>query len=446
MKCVIIAAGKGKRISNLGSPKPLIPLLGLPLIERTILTAKEAGIDEFFVVIGYKKEEIRDFLDKLRKRRGIKISWIINEEYERGNGISLLKVKPFLKEKFVLLMCDHIFDKTILSKLITEPVRNEEIILCVDKNIRTNKLINLEDATKVFIEEDRIVNIGKEISEYNGYDTGIFLCSCGIFEAIEESIGMGDDSLSGGVKVLAKKMKAKAYDIKDAFWLDIDDEKSYRRAEKVIVSGLKKLSDGLISRYFNRPISTKITKLLLSTPITPNFISFFSFLLSIIGGIFFFFGGYLNLVIGGILAQISSIIDGCDGEIARLKFQVSEFGGWFDAVLDRYADTFLLFGLTWYIFEPCYNLMYLGVGFLAIIGSFMNSYTADKYDGLMKKKLGSKKLYLRIGRDLRIFIIFIGALTNQVFLTLLFTTFITNLENIRRIVFLYLEEKQATST
>ncbi|MBW2005204.1 MAG: CDP-alcohol phosphatidyltransferase family protein, partial [Deltaproteobacteria bacterium] len=56
----------------------------------------------------------------------------------------------------------------------------------------------------------------------------------------------------------------------------------------------------------------------------------------------FFLGGYSNLVIGTLLAHLSSVIDGCDGEIARLKFQVTEFGGWFDAVLDRYADAFLL--------------------------------------------------------------------------------------------------------
>jgi len=59
------------------------------------------------------------------------------------------------------------------------------------------------------------------------------------------------------------------------------------------------------------------------------------------------------------LAQISSIIDGCDGEIARLKFQTSEFGGWYDAILDRYADAFLLFSLTYYVYFLGENLLYL---------------------------------------------------------------------------------------
>jgi len=175
----------------------------------------------------------------------------------------------------------------------------------------------------------------------------------------------------------------------------------------------------------------------LKTKITPNFVSLFSFILSLIGACFFFLGGYIKLVIGAILAQLSSIIDGCDGEIARLKFQATEFGEWFDAVLDRYADAFLLFGLTCHLFFAQRKFFILVIGFLAIIGSFMNSYTADKYDGLMKKKLGNRGYYWRIGRDLRMFIIFIGALVNRPLLPLIFIALLMNTENIRRIVVLY---------
>jgi len=148
-------------------------------------------------------------------------------------------------------------------------------------------------------------------------------------------------------------------------------------------------------------------------------------------------GGYINLAIGAILAQVSSVIDGCDGEIARLKFQITEFGGWFDAVLDRYADAFLLFGLTYYVYFANRNSLALFIGFLAIVGAFMNSYTADKYDGLMKRKLEPGKYYFRMGRDVRMFIIFLGALINQPLLTLVLIALLMNAENIRRVMVLY---------
>jgi CDP-L-myo-inositol myo-inositolphosphotransferase len=83
------------------------------------------------------------------------------------------------------------------------------------------------------------------------------------------------------------------------------------------------------------------------------------------------------------------------------------------------------------------NFSVLFIGFLAIIGTFMNSYTADKYDGLMKRKLGPEKYYFRMGRDVRIFIIFLGALINQPLLILVLIALLMNAENIRRIVILY---------
>ncbi len=141
------------------------------------------------------------------------------------------------------------------------------------------------------------------------------------------------------------------------------------------------------------------------------------------------------------MAQISSVIDGCDGEIARLKFKATEFGGWLDAVLDRYADAFLLFGLTYHAYLINNNYWDIVIGFLAIIGTFMNSYTADKYDGLMKRKLGPEKHYFRIGRDVRIFIILLGALINMPFLTLGIIAVSMNIENVRRIWLLYRNEK-----
>jgi CDP-L-myo-inositol myo-inositolphosphotransferase len=317
-------------------------------------------------------------------------------------------------------------------------VREGEVILAVDYNTNGNRLVDVGDVTKVYVDNGKIVDIGKQISRYNAYDTGIFLCSQAVFSSIKASIvNNGKSSLSGGIKLLAEKGKVKPFDIKKNFWIDVDDEKAFQKAENVLMERLKKSSDGPISRYCNRPISNKITKYLIKTRITPNQISFFSFLLASVAALCFFVGSYSYLALGAVLAQLSSIVDGCDGEVARLKGLESDFGGWFDAVLDRYADAFLLFGLTWYVYSLSGTLLSLLVGFLAIIGTFMNSYTADKYDGLMMKEIGQKGSYFRIGRDVRIGIIFLGCIINQPFITLLVIASLMNIENIRRVLVLY---------
>ncbi len=70
-KCLVIAAGRGSRLASDGPPKPLFRLLGLPLIERAIVTAKRAGLEDFTVVTGYDGLRVRKFLDRLAIRREV---------------------------------------------------------------------------------------------------------------------------------------------------------------------------------------------------------------------------------------------------------------------------------------------------------------------------------------------------------------------------------------
>jgi len=429
LKALIIAAGKGSRLKAItrDKPKPLVPLLGLSLIERVILTAKQAGIDDFVIVIGYLGERIRAKLGD-GKRYNVKITYVQNEEWERGNGVSVLKAKQLLKEKFILLTSDHIFDAKILSELKKVKLEDGEGVLVVDR--RPREYIDLYDATKVRIDEKGYIrDIGKKIKNYNGIDCGMFLLSPSIFKAIEESIKADDEALSGGVRVLAKNKKMKSF-IVNSLWIDIDTPEDIKKAEEILCKNLKKTTDGPVSKYINRPISIRLSKFLAKTNITPNLISFLSFAICLISGLLFSFGTYSHIIIGGILTQFSSIIDGCDGEIARLKFQQTDYGAWFDAVLDRYADALIILGMAyggWILYG---RVEIWVVGFIALIGSFMNSYTSIKYDTIFKK---SKNTKIRIGRDIRLFLIMIGALLNQLYYTLIVLGILTNAESIRRL-------------
>ena len=435
-KSLILAAGRGSRLGRKGVPKPLLPLLGLPLLERVILTAARAGLDDFIVVTGFEGDRVRRFLDGLAVRRGIQISHVVNDEWEAGNGLSAYAARDEIKdEPFVLLMADHLVDHRLLEGLLAEPLEPGTVRLAVDSNTR-NPLVDMCDATRVEVEGARVRAIGKGIERYNAFDTGCFVCSAGLFSALERARAQRDDTtLSGAIRLLAEEGKVHTFDIGDAFWIDVDDSPAMKRAEAAFLSRLHKPSDGPVSRHLNRPLSTRITRYLVQSPVTPNQISSFCFALSAVAAGLFAMGGYLVLALGGLLAQLASVVDGCDGEVARLKFRESAYGRWFDAVLDRYADAFLLMGLTWHVFSRAGSGAVLIVGFLAIVGSFTVSYTADKYDGLMKARFerGQPK-GIRIGRDLRVLMISLGALLNLPFLTLSFIAGIMNAETVRRIV------------
>jgi len=128
------------------------------------------------------------------------------------------------------------------------------------------------------------------------------------------------------------------------------------------------------------------------------------------------------------LAQLSSIIDGCDGEIARLKLVGSKYGGWLDQVLDRYSDLFITTGLIFHTYFLHNTLTVFIIGFMAVGGRIILSYTALVYDAVI-----FKKKFFRIGRDLTTFIILIGAIINIPYITLVILAIITNVEICRRL-------------
>ena len=431
MKALILAAGMGTRLRPIGETKPLVTLLGLSLIERVILTAKKSGIKEFCIVTGYNGERIREQLSD-GKKHGVKIQYIQNDQWTKGNAFSVLKARNNFKESFVLLMADHNYDHRILDRLLKIKIRKDECILCVDNNPKDH--LNIDDATKVLTIDHRIESIGKNLSDYNSIDTGIFICNPVIFDALDESIYKGDEGLSGGIKVLAQRNKMRCLALADNFWIDIDDKIDLKNAERVLCIKLKKDTDGPVSRILNRPISLMISKVLIKTGITPNQISVLSFVIGLAGASLFFFGEYFYLILGGIIVHIHSIVDGCDGEIARLKLRRTRYGGWLDSFLDRYVDAVIILGLTYGYWSISGDSMIWIMGFAAVIGSFINTYTGEKYDSVFKTKSGTRRIKFRVGRDMRLLIIVVGALTNQVPILLIIVAVLANFEAIRRLI------------
>src|SRR3990167_8207217 len=231
-QALIIAAGFGSRLQRHDGdiPKPLRKVGGLPLIKRAILCGKEAGIREFVIVVGFQKEKIIQALDE--KKLGVKLTFVENPEWEKPNGVSVLKAKPHLLENFVLLMSDHIFEPRTLAKLIKAPLWENKAILAVDTKLES--IFDMDDATKVVVEKDQIKEIGKELKNYNAVDTGMFLCSQEVFTVLEETSKTKAPSLSNGIRLLAKRNQMGSMDVGNAFWQDVDTKGSLKHAERFL--------------------------------------------------------------------------------------------------------------------------------------------------------------------------------------------------------------------
>lgn len=113
------------------------------------------------------------------------------------------------------------------------------------------------------------------------------------------------------------------------------DRVSAARAKEMLLRSLRKPIDGLVSRTLNRPVSLALSSVLVETPITPNQLSTFCFLLAMVAAGLMATG---HFVWGTLVMHLSSVLDGCDGEVARLKYESSRLGGWLDTVFDDVSN------------------------------------------------------------------------------------------------------------
>ena len=180
--------------------------------------------------------------------------------------------------------------------------------------------------------------------------------------------------------------------------------------------------DGFVSRNLNRRISRPVARLLVRTPATPDQVSVAS--LGIALASFFCFAYGYNIV-AALLAQTSSIVDGVDGDLARMKRMGSAFGGFLDSVLDRYADALIILGLTvWAAGDAATTYVWLA-GFWALAGTFAVTYTRSLIASA-DQTLFDRGITSAASRDVHLLIVMMGGLAGQGLATLLVLAFLAN--------------------
>lgn len=235
MKCLIIAAGQGTRLRGIAPSKPLAVVAGRPLIEHVVTAAAAGGATGFVVVTGYEPGPLEAFLGSLAERSALAIEIVRNEDWARPNGVSVLAAEPRLGSEFILLMSDHLFDPEILREMIAADRGPAALTLAADHEV-DNPLLDIDDATKIELGGGgRIRRIGKTLAKYDAIDTGIFIATPELLDALRANLAAGGTgSLSEGVQALAESGRAFTRDIGGRWWLDVDDEAAFAKAEAAL--------------------------------------------------------------------------------------------------------------------------------------------------------------------------------------------------------------------
>lgn len=139
--------------------------------------------------------------------------------------------------------------------------------------------------------------------------------------------------LPGAIEVGADEVRPSNGNFEGA--IRVIDEASRRRAERAIFAELLRGDLGFVARYLNKPVSFFVTRhLLCRLPMTPNMVTIGAAFVGLMGALLVASGGPALMVWGFFLAHLQSILDGCDGELARVRFQQSAIGEWLDTIVD----------------------------------------------------------------------------------------------------------------
>jgi phosphatidylglycerophosphate synthase len=144
----------------------------------------------------------------------------------------------------------------------------------------------------------------------------------------------------------------------------------------------------------NRRISIPISRQLIKLPITPNMVSLFTLVVGFASGLLFASGGYWNMLAGAVLSVWASILDGCDGEVARLKLLESDFGCWLETICDYLYYLFIFAGMAIGLIRNSQSRTYLVLAVLLLVGAVVSFLVT----GLGRQKLsaGRPEDYLRV--------------------------------------------------
>jgi choline kinase len=234
MKAVIIAAGFSSRIlqETNGIPKTLLPFGNGTILSAILNNFSRCGIKDFILVIGCESRKIINYVE-MKDYFDYHITFVENPDWEKGNGLSVLAAEEVVAgEPFILSMSDHIIPASAIDRLIK--FDSHKNLLLVDQRI--DKIFDIDDATKVYVEMNKIIRIGKNIKGFNGIDCGVFRLNNRYFEAMRTQLKAGKESNTAAIEGLIQN-----YDMMAVFmeehedWIDIDTPAAYYHALKIFV-------------------------------------------------------------------------------------------------------------------------------------------------------------------------------------------------------------------
>lgn len=277
---------------------------GVPLIVRGIMTLAQSGIEGVTLLVAEtQREKIERFLERYHERRLPDIQIISYDEPYRVSPDVIRKICDDSSHDTLLINANLLFDKEVIDTIVSFSVRGSELLVChegshqvpIMKLTRTSLASLLEFTT----EKPRSIE------------------SCIRFLSEKSCL-----------RIVQKPAASNTFLVRR--------HRERIVAEKFLAESIRLSTGGPVARYINKRISLPISIILSRLWISPNAITAFNIVIGLFSGVFAADGHrYDVILLGAALFQVASIVDGCDGEVAKLTFRSSKFGQYIDSVSDN---------------------------------------------------------------------------------------------------------------
>ncbi|CAI2719680.1 conserved membrane protein of unknown function [Nitrospina watsonii] len=200
----------------------------------------------------------------------------------------------------------------------------------------------------------------------------------------------------------------------------VQHRNDFRRLHEELLQQGGMSNDSPMDRLVTRRMSRQFTRFLIRTPVTPNQITWTHLVIGLVSGWYFYLGGYGNQLTAALWLMLSAWLDSCDGEIARLRFQQSPFGGMLDIVADNVVHFAVFLGIGLGLYRTTGNAAYSYLGVLAVAGS-LTCFLLLQADIFSQRSTGSSDAPVEATESL------VDQIANRDFIYFLFAMAVVNL-------------------
>jgi CDP-L-myo-inositol myo-inositolphosphotransferase len=395
--------------------KGVTALFGLHPVERTALALLRSGVRELLVT---GDPEAADWVMR------VLASGRCREARLHSVPVDRLAALLDAEEGALVARTDYLFDRRLVLRFAEETEGAAATVVAVD--FRRDALGAQDGAPRIagwhaapgLGPGEGVSRAGHGLLAPDGVLVGLARVTASFARALEDAPPEAR-TLENALSLLARREPVATWSAAE-LWQAVRSDPAAQPADialarRKVLAAAVGVADGVIARHLNRPLSRRITERLLSRNVAPWQISLASFLATLAAGLSFAMG---HATTGGLVAQFASVLDGVDGEVARVRYQDSAFGGVYDALLDRVGDAALIGGMTLYAWLMGAGHSAVALGFAAVAGSSLSMLVKEKYGTQFARRWAEDRdgrwRWLLLGRDGRLFLSLVAGVTGHV--------------------------------